>query len=213
MNDFYNDDDLDDTYQYLKKCPEWLREYLFHYIVQDVRDDLARLITYVKDLFDSHKSLMMIIEGYQGVGKTLSQYYLSDVLQVGRVIIYSLEDHLKLIENMPERKFVMYPDLTLVFPCRDFMKKESRELQKFTNTLRVFENFYCLALPVVEEGDISFRRHFEVAELKEIHDRRILNFSYGGKDFNIIIPTLAKSIVEEYHQLDKRYKMKAYNKK
>lgn len=208
---FYKTNELSSVYDYIKKCPEWIRDKLSPLIYQSVNDDLQNLISYIKVLWKSNASLMTAITGRQRIGKTVSQYYLADVLQFkekNTYVIYSQEDFQKLKKDMPEESFVMFPDLVLLFPSRDWKK----DLQGFTNTLSAFRNFYTIAIPDIGEADKSFRTHFtDISEVVQIQDRRILNLRHWGQEFNIVIPKLNKEVIDVIYKKDLEYKKKAFS--
>lgn len=192
---------------YIKRCPDWLRDELKPLLLDVDKDDLNKLLWYVKDQFSKNQSVMFALTGMQGVGKTLSMWYLSDLLGFDREVIYTRKQHLKLIENMPENKIILYPDIGLLFPSR---KWKQSDIQSFANTIRVFRNLYMIAIPYIEDADISFRKVFLYdSEVKLIHDRRIVRLIDKENRFDIVIPVLDEQYVKQYHELDIKLKREA----
>ena len=198
---------------YYKKVPRDYRDKLEVFFTF-VEDDLQKLISYVHNVFYSHQSVFIAIEGRQGIGKTVSQYYLRDILGFKQdfEIVYTRDQLDILRDEFPTLKFIMFPDMSMLFTSRNWDK----HIQEFTNTLRAFENVYCLSIPFFEEMDKAFRLQFDISELEMFFDRRILKINTAGRIFRIVIPGLEKEVIEKIHELDLRYKrkrMKVSNRK
>jgi len=190
---------------YYKKVPRDYREKLEVFFTF-VDDDLQKLLSYVYNVFETHQSVFIAIEGRQGIGKTVSQYYLRDILGFRQdfEIVYTRDQLDILRDEFPTRKFIMFPDMSMLFTSRNWDK----HIQEFTNTLRAFENVYCLSIPYFEEMDKAFRLQFDISELEMFFDRRILKIDTAGRIFRIVVPSLETKVIEKIHELDLKYKRK-----
>lgn len=194
---------------YIKRVNDpFIRDIVYSEFIAN-QDDTARFVSFALERISTRQSIMLLIHGKQGTGKTVFQYYLSQLLDIPGKQIYNIEEYKQVVSHMPTKSVINFLDTTLLFPSRNFSSKDQKKLQEQINVYRAFSNVYTASVPSIEEIDVTFRRHFDQVKILNVFEKRFAHITIGKRLFVLAIPKFNEKYLQEIHKIDVLAKSKA----
>jgi len=199
------------AYDYLKKIPA---EKIRNRLLSDLMffsDDTVEFLEFVQNYLKKNQSIMVCFTAPQGVGKTISMFYLSQILTFPRIEIYTKNDFSDWLSNFQQNQTVLIPDLSVTgFTSRNWSSKIGKKIQELFSNIRITFSVVLTAIPDFEEADISIRRHFVESKVTQVENERFLYIEIANRIFVIRIPVLSNEFLFEVDKLDAEQKIKRY---